>query len=640
MNKMHTTLEFNIIKNKLAELAASDHVKNIINNLTPYLDERVIKSKLKETTDAKFIITNYGSPPTVSMTGLLLIIQSIKKGEMLQVESLTKIAHFLVACKRMKSYLANAESSDKMMSTIGQAIIPLEQVESEINRCLRNHQVDDKASPQLHSISKKIDSLNDRIKEKLNILLSSKKQYFSDSFIVMRNGHYTVPLKKEYKKQIEGIIYDNSNSGNTLFIEPRSIARFTEQTISLVIDKDNEVRKILYILTALCEDYIKDIQINIEAMESLDFAFAKAKLSIDMSGVEASITRERKIIIKQGIHPLLKVKKIVPLDFEMGNKNRCLLITGPNTGGKTVTLKTVGLFSLMIQSGPHVPADSCEFCLINHVLCDIGDGQSINENLSTFSSHMTNIINIIEKADNQSLVLLDELGSGTDPAEGMGLAVALIEKFINIGCLFVATTHYPEIKQFGKQTEGVINAKMAFDRENLQPLYELKIGEAGESCALFIAEQLGLEKKLIKRARVVSTAGANNRTISIPKSKTLEKKKKSGERIIYIEEKKDNTQKVMEKFKVGDCVKVKPKNEIGIIFEVAKEDGLYGVQIKKKKLYINHKRLKLYIVAEQLYPGEYDFDIIFDTVSNRKAKKKMGKKHDPTLVVTHEIVEK
>ena len=636
---MYEILEFDIIIRKLAEYALSDNVKDKIHKLNPYMDEAKVIAKIEETTEAKEIIVKYGNPPTVPMVTLSKNIKDIEAGKILSPEQLFSIKQFLTACRRMQNYLHKAEDSKVQLSLIGRSIKVIMELEDEIDNSIRSNTVYYKATNELFNLHKKVDSLGIKIKDKLNSILQTKKTYFSESFIVTRSGHYTLPVKKEFAKKIEGINYDVSKSGNTVFIEPASINRFSEKLLKLDIEKENEIRKILSVLTIKCADYLTDIIMNMKIMENLDFIFAKAKLSISMNATPPIINTNKYINIINGRHPLLDVKEVIPLNIEFGNKERsALIITGPNTGGKTVTLKTVGLFSLMSQSGLHVPAKECNMCLVNAVLCDIGDGQSISENLSTFSSHMKNIIEILNNADDQSLVLLDELGSGTDPAEGMGLAVAILEKLKSSNCLLIATTHYPEIKNFAKQTYGFVNAKMAFDRENLLPLYKLEIGEAGESCALYIASRLGLDKTLIDRAyQVTYDNKKESDVIEISKSDiTYSNYKKNKIRIRKISNKKDSTKEVISKFNIGDCVRVSPNNEIGIIFKGANDKGIVGVQIKKVKTYINHKRLELYINANELYPDEYDFNIVFDSVENRKAKKKMSKRHVADIVVSYD----
>lgn len=636
--KMYEIMEFNKVLNMMEEYALSDKVKERIRKLEPYLREAEVSRHLKETTEAKLIIEQYGNPPLAALNDLEKSLALLGKGILLMPEQLESIAQFLTACRRLKAYLKKAEITSASVASYGNSIYDLSEVEDEINQSVRGNQIDDKASPQLADIRRKIINAGAQIKSKLDSLLRNNKNWFSESFVSIRNEHYTLPVKKEYKRQVDGAVIDVSQSGSTFFIEPSSTRKLQDEIALLHIDEENEVRRILYALTALVEEHISAISINIEAMESLDFIFSKAKLSIAMKAVEPRVTAERKIEIKSGRHPLLKSENIVPLDFRIGDDIRGVVITGPNTGGKTVALKTIGLLSIMAQSGLHIPAEYACFTMNNYVLCDIGDGQSIAENLSTFSSHMTNIIEILRLADEQSLVLLDELGSGTDPAEGMGLATAILEELSGKNCLFVATTHYPEIKELAKATPGMINARMAFDRQTLLPLYKLEIGEAGESCALYIAKRLGLPQHMIERAGVAAygdkgfTPLSTDSTFPVCK-KENKHKEQFVRRVKSQEEKKVPANPRSMSFNIGDSVMVYPQKEIGIVYQKANDKGDIGVQIKKKKLLINHKRLKLRVPASELYPEDYDFSIIFDTVENRKARHDMERKHDPNLVI-------
>lgn len=647
MNKMYKTLEFNKVLDILETHALSNEAKNRIKKLEPYLSEAEVSRHLNETTEAKLIIEHYGNPPLSSMLDLKKCLEMLGKGTFLLPEQLEGIAQFLKACRRLKAYLKNAEGSTTAVATYGNSISEISEVEEEISLAIVGDRLDDKASKLLYSIRRKIESSEIQVKTKLDSLLRNNKSWFSEGFVAVRNGHYTLPVKREYKNNVKGSVIDMSQSGSTCFIEP-TVARKLQEEISLLhIEEENEVRRILYELTALVEENLSIININIETMESLDFIFAKAKLSIAMKATPLPISSKREIKNCAGRHPLLKADTVVPLDFNIGGKVQGVVITGPNTGGKTVALKTIGLLSLMAQSGLHVPAEEGFFTMNNYVLCDIGDGQSITENLSTFSSHITNIIEILRVASNDSLVLLDELGSGTDPAEGMGLAVAILEELINKSCLFVTTTHYPEIKDYADSVDGLINARMAFDRQNLMPLYKLEVGEAGESCALYIAKRLGLSQRIIDRASVAAYGGKtdkegklglNSNTIStfIETKPNLDKQQynvKPEHQIKKLEPKKAPEIPRSTKFDVGDSVIVYPQKVIGIVYRKANEKGEIGVQIKKNKVLINHKRLKLHVRASELYPEDYDFSIIFDTVSNRKARHKMNSKHDPNLII-------
>lgn len=642
---MFRTLEFDKIREMLAEHAMSEKIKEKIINLEPYMDEAELIRHMNETTQARMIMESAGSPPLASMTSLQKVLNLIGIDAMLSPENLIHVSTFIATCRRMKSYLKKVEGSSSEIAYYGQSINDLYDVQSEIERCIRGDVVDDRASTELYSIRRKLIQMSDQIKAKIESILRANSKCLSENFVSYRNGHYTIPVKKQYKKQINGSVIDMSNSKGTYFIEPAAVTKLQQKLALLEIEEDNEVRKVLYTLTALVENHVSQIKINIEAMELLDFMFAKAKFSMAMDAIPAKITREKKIFIKGGRHPLIDRDVVVPLEFNIGDENddgaktHGIIITGPNTGGKTVSLKTVGLLSVMTQCGLHVPADEATFCMHNIVLCDIGDGQSITENLSTFSSHMTNIIDILDVADDKSLVLLDELGSGTDPTEGMGLATAILEEVAKKNCLVVATTHYPEIKELARCMPTFQNARMSFDRENLLPQYRLEIGEAGESCALYIAKRLGLSQDLINRAYSAAYENrlSENRDkdcdIDILRGKQFEKRE-SNHKKQYITRKKENRDDtVYNKFEIGDSVTVYPDKFIGLVYKKPNEKGEVGVIIKKKKHLINHKRIKLKNSASDLYPEGYDLSIVIDSVEDRRSKKIMSKRHDPNVIV-------
>jgi len=651
-----TVLEFDKIKQMLCDIAVSEEGRQMLNRLEPSLSEGEVKAWINETTQARKILDHMGTPPLSSMKDIRQLLELAQKGAMLSAEQLSQINMFLAACRRMKSYLKRAESLDMSLASYGASIDELNALSDEINMAIRNNQVDDNASAALKDIRRQMERINSDIRSKLDSMLRSKKEYFSEAFVSIRNGHYVLPVKKEFKHMVSGSVLDISSSGSTYFIEPSAVAKLKDELAILEIAESNEVRRILYELSSMVAENEYSIRINMEIMVSLDFIFAKAKLSIDMNAVPAAINTDRRIVINNGRHPLIKQEECVPLNIRMGGKVRGVVITGPNTGGKTVALKTVGLLQLMAQSGLHIPCESADLCMNNAVLCDIGDGQSITENLSTFSSHITNIINILNHTNHESLVLLDELGSGTDPAEGMGIAIAILEELRKKQCLFIVTTHYPEVKEYAARSEGLINARMAFDRESLKPLYRLEIGEAGESCALYIAKRLGMPPHILKRAYEEAYLGSKTSSPAEPDRDFLERidlttakgaaASTQAEAVVPTTSaasalikkqmpvrKADNRS---QRFNIGDCVMVYPQKQLGIVFSKANDKGEVGVQIKKQKTYINHKRLQLKVPATEMYPENYDFSIIFDTVANRKARKKMSKGYQPDLQIVYE----
>lgn len=644
MNDINDMLEFNQIIQKLKEYALTDGAKEKFSRMEPMLKEGELLAKLRDTTAARQLLDRHGNPPLASVEGIREIVDNAQLGLLLSAEDLEKVRQFTVLSMRMERYLNKDQGYDNPVASYGRGFLCLEDLREEIERCIRSGRVEDSASTELRDVRRKIIVVRENIRSKLESLLRSRKECFSESFISSRNGRDTLPVKKEYKSQIPGTVVDVSSSGATCFIEPSSVTRLKDELNQLEIIESNEERKILYQLTGDVADREGDLKVNADYIEELDYIFAKAKLSYDQKAVCPALNHERRVAIEEGRHPLLQAKECVPLTIAFGGKNRGVVITGPNTGGKTVALKTVGLLSVMAQCGLHVPCRSADICMNSSVLCDIGDGQSIAQNLSTFSAHISNVIEIVKAADEDSLVLMDELGSGTDPSEGEGIAIAILEELKERKCNFMATTHYPAVKTYANQDETVVNARMAFDKESLKPLYRLEMGEAGESCALYIAKRLGLPQKMLKRAYEAAYFGAD-REKQAPAKEEMQwdawnaKQTKNGAeqqdihaesgrpKIIKKKEPEKNAGRPGDSYEIGDSVMVYPEKEIGLVFQTVNEKGEVGVQIKKKKYWIKHKRLKLNASAKDLYPPDYDFSIVFDSVENRKARHLMGKRH-------------
>ena len=632
------TLEFDKIRERLSDFALSDGARERIAALTPFSKESDCRRAQEETTAARQILDAWGSPPVSSMREAAKARALCLAGSMLLPEQLEAVEAFLASCKRMKAYLARAEQGDSRIAPYGRTLDELPELREEIGRCIRSSRVDSGASPALRDIRRRIDTAETEVKSRLESILRSKKAWFSDGYYSVRDGHYVLPVKKEFRRQFDGTLIASSSTGGTCFMEPAPVSRLQAELSGLRIEEDSEVRRILYALTAMVEKAEPVLRLNTEAMETLDFLFAKAKLSASMDARPVQTGLERRISIVQGRHPLLFRESCVPLDFQLDAATRGAVITGPNTGGKTVALKTVGLLSLMAQCGLHVPAaEDSYFAMHADYCCDIGDGQSISENLSTFSAHIRTIIGILSTAGPESLVLLDELGSGTDPAEGMGIAVAVLEELRNRNCLFLVTTHYPEVKEFAAQAEGMVNARMAFDRETLQPLYRLEQGQAGESCALYIAHRLGMPPRILNRARE-EAARAGTGAVSLPDAfqENVPEKTPSPYPKLTPQAAPKPVSARAAGFQIGDSVLVYPERDTGIIFQTADHRGVLGVQVKGRKKWINHKRVKLQIPASELYPEGYDFSILFDTVENRKARHKMEKGHQPGLQISYD----
>ena len=633
MTDTEKILEFDRIKEKLAELACTEKARQQIQELKPSLSELEVKASQRETTEARKVIEICGNPPVTALQGVDEWIEFASKGGCLTPQQLEQISMVLAAVRRLKDYLRRGKEHEIGLAYYEENLDGLDDIREELGSKIRNERVDDYASKTLKSLREAIDRAETKMHEKADAILRANKQYMADNFSTLRNGRICIPVKKEYKFKIQGSVIDKSSTGSTLFMEPLQVARLYDEVQELKIDEENEEIRILYTLSSMLSDKEEIIQSNSRTVEKLDFIFAKGKLSLEQEGIQPEINTDRHIRIKNGRHPLMDKAVNVPLNFEIGNGINGVIITGPNTGGKTVAIKTVALNCMMAQCGLHVPCEEAEICMNNAILCDIGDGQNLSENLSTFSAHITNVLDILKKAGRDSLVVMDELGSGTDPAEGMGIAIAILEELKKSNALFLATTHYPEVKEYARRTEGIINARMTFDKESLKPLYQLVIGEAGESCAFYIAGKLGMPGYMLSRA--AKAAYGSDGEVKIEGMEGNEELKKSSHPKIQ-KIKKAVTQKEAKKYQIGDSVMVYPEKKIGIICRMADEKGMLQVQMKKEKMWVSHKRIKLHVAAEQLYPEDYDFSIIFDSVEKRKAQHDMKRKYVDTELTYEE----
>lgn len=626
-------LEFDKIKELWMEQALTEGAKKEIWNTVPYMSESELSAKLRETTEARMLIEKAGNPPLVSMTGIRKWMEMAEKGDCLNGLQLEEIQSALVAVMRLKNYLDRCKQYDVSLAYYEENLDDMEDVKETIYEQIRGGQVDDGASKLLKSLRSEIGRTEERMKEKANSVMRANKECMSDTFSTVRNGHICIPVKKEYKYKIEGNVIDRSATGNTLFIEPVSVAKYYQELQMLMINAENEERRILYSLTVMVSEHAESMEQNIQMVEKLDFIFSKGKFSLEYEGTMPLINTERRIILTEGRHPLMEKKVCVPLDFRIGDGIQGVVITGPNTGGKTVAIKTVALNCMMAQCGLHVACQKAEICMNSNFLCDIGDGQNLSENLSTFSAHITNVLDILRKVNRDSLVIMDELGSGTDPTEGMGIAIAILEELKKSGALFLVTTHYPEVKQYAAQEKTIRNARMTFDKESLKPLYQMVIGEAGESCAFYIAERLGMPGEMLRTA-VRAAYGENPPETLLFSGEENALKKEGAPRIKKRKPERDRPN-LTARFQIGDSVMVYPDKKIGIVCERANEKGVLRIQLPDKKIWINHKRVKLHVAASELYPEDYDFSIIFDTVENRKLRHQMEKRHVEGKEILH-----
>lgn len=499
------TLEYDKIILQLEEYASSPLGQKLCRQLLPSIDIQEIRISQAETSDALDRVRQKGS---LSFSGLRDVTDSLKRleiGSFLGIAELLAISSILTIAAKAKAYGRHEESElpDDSLEEMFRMLEPLTPLNTEIKRCiLSEEEISDNASPGLRHVRRSMKTINDRVHSQLNSLLNSNRNFLQDAVITMRDGRYCLPVKAEYKNQVAGMVHDQSSTGSTLFIEPMSVIQLNNQLRELELQEKKEIEAVLADLSNQTAPHIEEIRTNQELLAKLDFIFAKAALSRHYKGSEPIFNTQGFLNIKDGRHPLLDQTKVVPINIHLGKTFDLLVVTGPNTGGKTVSLKTVGLFTLMGQAGLHIPAfEGSELAVFEEVFADIGDEQSIEQSLSTFSAHMTNIVSILAQADSHSLCLFDELGAGTDPTEGAALAIAVLSFLHNMKCRTMATTHYSELKVYALTTPGVENACCEFSVENLQPTYRLLIGIPGKSNAFAISKKLGLPDFIIEDAK-------------------------------------------------------------------------------------------------------------------------------------------
>mgnify|MGYP000000727352 FL=1 len=504
--KVLTTLEYNKIIDLLTEKADSEPGKKLCRELVPSTDLSAIRTAQRETKDALARLFRIGSTSFGSNRDLGFSIRSLEIGSSLSMSELLKLASFLDNVSRIKTY-GKKEREDLPNDSLDayfEGLTPMTQLANEINRCiLSEEEMADDASPRLKSIRRSKLSTNEKIHSQLTSMVNGAyRTFLQDAVITMRDNRYCIPVKAEYKSQVSGMVHDQSSTGSTFFIEPAAVVNLNNQLKELDLQEQEEIEVILGDLSSQAAVHTSELAADQKIMTTLDFIFAKAKLAMEQNATEPIFNTEHYIQIRKGRHPLLDKKKAVPIDVRLGKDFDLLVITGPNTGGKTVSLKTVGLFTLMGQAGLHIPAlDRSELSIFSEVYADIGDEQSIEQSLSTFSSHMTRVVHILQHADADSLCLFDELGAGTDPTEGAALAIAILNYLHDRGIRTMATTHYSELKIYALSTNFVENACCEFDVETLRPTYRLLIGIPGKSNAFAISSKLGLSDEIINAAK-------------------------------------------------------------------------------------------------------------------------------------------
>ncbi|HOQ36408.1 MAG TPA: endonuclease MutS2 [Acetivibrio sp.] len=610
--KTFKILEFDKIINLLVNLTSSPLGAEIASRLLPETDyDKVLKS-LKETSDGVTFIVKRGSPPMGGVNDIRESLKRLEIGAVLNPGELLKIAGVLKAVRNLKNY-ANDESikseDENIVGELIRCLEPNKRVEEKINSSIvSEEEISDMASPTLANIRRQIRKAQESIKDRLNEILRSPayKKYMQEPIVTMRGDRYVIPVKQEYRAEIPGLIHDSSASGATIFVEPMAVVEANNNIRELKIKEQLEIERILYELSEDVRSIIDTLKSNVTLLARIDFIFAKSKLSLDFRCVCPALNDDRKIVIKKGRHPLLDPKTVVPIDFWIGEDFSTLVVTGPNTGGKTVTLKTVGLFTLMTQAGLHIPAnEGTQIGVFKKIFADIGDEQSIEQSLSTFSSHMKNIVNILNNIDSETLVLFDELGSGTDPTEGAALAMAILEFLKDRGCTTVATTHYSQLKVYAVTTRFVENACCEFDVETLKPTYKLLIGVPGKSNAFAISKRLGLLDDVIERAKEFLTQEDikfEDMLLSIEKnlSKTEEEKKRAESYRLEAEKLKREIEE--QKIKLAESkekyIKQAKEDARKILYEAKREAEEIVAQMRKlqKEVHIQESSKK----AEEL----------------------------------------
>ena len=499
------TLEYDKILAMLKERASCCISRELVDTMEPSGDFDAVERELKLTAEAETLFYKTGRSPVDDFPDMRHCLERMHAALFLSTGELLGIASCLKAARIAKDILAKEVGEESYLYNLAGLLITHRSAEEEINRCIINEdEIFDGASPALARIRRAMRLANEKVREKLNSMIRSTayQKYLQEPIITIRNGRFVIPVKQEYRQQVPGLIHDQSSSGATLFIEPSAVVELGNEYKKLLAEEADEIERILTELTAMLAPYADEVREDLNIMGQIDLVFAKAKLSRELNAVMPRLNRNNYVRIVRGRHPLIPADRVVPIDIWIGSDYRSLIITGPNTGGKTVTLKIVGLFALMVQSGIFVPAnEGSEFPVFEHIYADIGDEQSIEQSLSTFSSHMKNIVGILDRADENSLVLLDELGAGTDPIEGAALAMSILEELNDRHCICVSTTHYSEIKAFAMTHEGMENASMEFDIDRLCPTYRLYIGIPGKSNAFEISSRLGLPNSIIDKAK-------------------------------------------------------------------------------------------------------------------------------------------
>ncbi|ACK60758.1 MULTISPECIES: endonuclease MutS2 [Bacillus] len=600
-------LQYNELKDIVKSYCVSGLGKELLNKLEPSTSIKVVRNRLNETTEARAILDAEGHVPFFGISNIASTIQKLEKGMILDPEELVSVSDFLRGCRKIKKFMLDKEFFAPVLASYANSMTEYKSIEEEINFSIKGNSIDAAASKELKRIRNNIDSVDGKIKERLTKFLNSSanKKFIQEFFISKKDDRYTIPIKSSYKNQVAGSIIEASAKGSTVFIEPHTVTKLNAELAGLKAEEAVEEYQILATLSGMVLENIYSIKINMELISQYDMVFAKAKFSKSIDGIEPKLNDHGYIHLVNCKHPLL-TGQVVPLNFKIGQEYRSLIITGPNAGGKTIVLKTIGLLTLATMSGLHIAGDKgTEIAIFENVFVDIGDNQSIENALSTFSSHMKNLSEIMRMSNNNTLLLFDEIGSGTEPNEGAALAISILEELYFAGCITVASTHYGEIKRFSEMHDDFMNAAMQFNSETLEPLYKLVIGKSGESNALWIANKMNVKEHVLKRAKEYM----GNKEYALEKVNESKIRKPK-----FVQEKRESHYE----YKIGDRVNLLDHDDFGIIYK--EKDNFYNVVVyyNGEFVEVNVKRITLEVAAKELYPEGYDLNTLFVDYKERK----------------------
>ncbi|TFW51130.1 endonuclease MutS2 [Bacillus sp. 007/AIA-02/001] len=600
-------LQYNELKDIVKSYCVSGLGKELLNKLEPSTNIKVVRNRLNETTEARAILDAEGHVPFFGISNIASTIQKLEKGMILDPEELVSVSDFLRGCRKIKKFMLDKEFFAPVLASYANSMTEYKSIEEEINFSIKGNSIDAAASKELKRIRNNIDSVDGKIKERLTKFLNSSanKKFIQEFFISKKDDRYTIPIKSSYKNQVAGSIIEASAKGSTVFIEPHTVTKLNAELAGLKAEEAVEEYQILATLSGMVLENIYSIKINMELISQYDMVFAKAKFSKSIDGIEPKLNDHGYIHLVNCKHPLL-TGQVVPLNFKIGQEYRSLIITGPNAGGKTIVLKTIGLLTLATMSGLHIAGDKgTEIAIFENVFVDIGDNQSIENALSTFSSHMKNLSEIMRMSNNNTLLLFDEIGSGTEPNEGAALAISILEELYLTGCITVASTHYGEIKRFSEMHDDFMNAAMQFNSETLEPLYKLVIGKSGESNALWIANKMSVKEHVLKRAKEYM----GNKEYALEKVNESKIRKPK-----FVQEKRE----FHYEYKIGDRVNLLDYDDFGIIYK--EKDNFYNVVVyyNGEFVEVNVKRITLEVAAKELYPEGYDLNTLFVDYKERK----------------------